>query len=326
MKITLITPAAPRSRAGNRATATRWASLLRELGHRVTIATSDAGAEAVRRPGDAVLALHAWRSADAITAAAEHAPSRPLVVALTGTDIYRFQYSDPHVTLASMARAHALIGLHAQVADDIPVRFGDRVHPVYQSAQPLPASYTGPPARRFRVLVAGHLRAEKDPLRAPMAAHELPAESRIEVVHVGRAHDASWADAARAEVAENPRFVWRGEISHGRVRRLMAASHVMVISSIMEGGANVVSEACVAGLAVIASDIPGNRGLLGDDHPAYYPAEDTAALRDLLVRAESDPTFLADLRARSAALAPRFTPEQERDGLASALAAAQAAR
>lgn len=323
MKITLITPAAPQSRAGNRATATRWARLLGELGHRVTIATSDAGAEAVRRPADAVIALHAWRSADAIATAAEYAPDRPLVVALTGTDIYRFQYSDPEVTLASMARAHALIGLHAQVADDIPARFGDRVHPVYQSAQPLPASYAGPPARRFRVLVAGHMRAEKDPLRAPQAARDLPTESRIEVVHVGRAHDASWAAAAHAELAENPRFVWRGEVSHSRVRRLMAASHVMVISSVMEGGANVVSEACVAGLPVIASDIPGNRGLLGDHYPAYYPAEDTAGLRDRLVRVESDADFLAELRGRSAALARRFTPEQERAGLARALAAAQ---
>ena len=319
MKILLITPAAPHSRAGNRATATRWAGLLREIGHRVTIASSDAGAAAVRQPADAVIALHAWRSAEAIAAASEHAPGRTLALALTGTDIYRFQYSAPDITVASMERAHVLIGLHARVADAIPPRLHDRLHTVYQSAHPLPPSYPGPPTRRLRVLVAGHLRAEKDPLRAPFAARELPTDSRVEVVHVGRAHDASWAEAARAELAANPRFSWRGEVSHGHVRRLMAASHLMVISSVMEGGANVVSEACVAGLPVIASDIPGNRGLLGDDHPAYYPPEDTAALRDLLARAEADPTFLADLRARSAALAPCFTPERERAALARAL-------
>ena len=324
MRITLITPAAPRSRAGNRATARRWAGLLRELGHRVTIATSEDGAAAARRPADALIALHAWRSAEAIRASADHAPGRPLVVALTGTDIYRFQHSDPQVTLASMDRAHALIGLHGRLAADIPARFADRLYPVYQSAQPLPASYPGPPARSFRVLVAGHLRAEKDPLRAALATRGLPAGSAIRVVNLGRAYDEGWAEAARAELAVNPRFSWHGEVSHGRVRRLMAASHLMVMSSIMEGGANVVSEACVAGLPVIASDIPGNRGLLGDDYPAYYPAEDTAALRALLQRAEAEPALLAELRERCRALAPWFTPESERDGLARALAAAGA--
>ena len=223
-----------------------------------------------------------------------------------------------------MDRAHALIGLHGKVADDIPARFADRLHTVYQSAQPLPPGYPGPPSRSFRVLVAGHLRAEKDPLRAAYAARGLPGASAIRVVHVGRAHDESWAEAARAEAATNPRFAWRGEVSHGQVRRLMAASHVMVMSSVMEGGANVVSEACVAGLPVIASDIPGNRGLLGDDYPACYPAEDTAALRALLERAEDKPAFLDDLRERCRALARRFTPERERDGLARALAAAGA--
>ena len=324
MRITLITPAAPRSRAGNRATATRWAGLLRALGHRVTVATSDQGAAAARRDADALIALHAWRSADAIRAAAAHAPQRPLVVALTGTDIYRFQYSHPDVTLQSMDRAHALIGLHARVAGDIPARFAERLHTVYQSARPLPPSYPGPPARTFRVLVAGHLRAEKDPLRAALAARDLPDASTVRVVNVGRAYDPSWAEAARAEAAANPRFRWQGEVSHGRVRRLMAASHVMVMSSVMEGGANVVSEACVAGLPVIASDIPGNRGLLGDDYPACYPAGDTAALGALLQRAEGEPAFLADIRGRCRALARCFTPEGERDGLARALAAAGA--
>ena len=246
------------------------------------------------------------------------------MVALTGTDIYRFQHSDPEITLASMDRAHALIGLHARVDRDIPARFAGKLHTVYQSAHPLPPSYPGPPAGCFRVLVAGHLRAEKDPLRAACAARALPPESAVQVVNVGRAYDEEWARAARTEAAGNARFQWRGEVSHGRVRRLMAASHLMVMSSVMEGGANVVSEACVAGLPVIASDIPGNRGLLGDDYPAYYPSEDTAALTGLLQRAEAEPSFLDDLRRRCAALAPAFTPERERDGLARALAAAGA--
>lgn len=325
MRVILVTPAGRRSKAGNRATAARWAGFLRELGHRVTVATSADGRDAAAQPADAMVALHAWRSADAILATAALHPARPLVVALTGTDIYRFLQSHPVTTLDSMARAHALVGLHDRVADDIPERFRAKLHTVLQSALPLPASYPGSSRRRFRVLVAGHLRAEKDSLRAAYAVRDLPPGSRIEVVSVGRAHDDEWMAAARDETEANARFEWRGEVPHWQVRRLMAGAHVMVMSSVMEGGANVVSEACVAGLAVIASDIPGNRGLLGDGYPGYYPAGDTGALRAALLRAEREPAFLEDLRARCRALAPRFTPERERDSLARVLDAAVAA-
>ncbi len=99
----------------------------------------------------------------------------------------------------------------------------------------------------------------------------------------------------------------------------MGSAHVLVVSSVMEGGANVVCEACVAGLPVIGSDIAGNRGLLGDDYPGLYRAQDTDALRRLLERAEGEPDFLDELRRRCLALAPLFTPDAERDGLAHAL-------
>lgn len=322
MRITLVTPAAPKSRAGNRATATRWAGLLRALGHRVSIVTSDTAARGQLPHADAAIALHAWRSADAIAMLARQQPACRLIVALTGTDIYRFQHSHPEITLASMEQAHVLIGLHDQVAHDIPPHLTSRLMIVHQSAHPLPPSYSGPPRNRFRVLVAGHLRDEKDSLRAAHAAHDLPADSRIQVINVGRAHNADWAQAAGDEAAVNSRFEWRGELAHWRVRKLVAGAHVMVMSSVMEGGANVVSEACVAGLPVIATDIAGNRGLLGDDYPGYYPAGDTNALRRLLERVETGPAFRHQLGQWCAALAPRFTPDAERDDLERALSAA----
>ena len=103
MKISLITPAAKHIRAGNRTTAVRWARILRRLGHRVDVATAYADENA-----DLMVALHAWRSADAVARFRELHPDRPLVVALTGTDIYRFLESHPGPTLASMAAADAL--------------------------------------------------------------------------------------------------------------------------------------------------------------------------------------------------------------------------
>ena len=77
MKISLITPAPKRSRAGNRTTAERWASLLRALGHRVRVAV-----EYDDEPADVMVALHAWRSAGAAMRFRELYPERKLIVGL----------------------------------------------------------------------------------------------------------------------------------------------------------------------------------------------------------------------------------------------------
>jgi len=76
----------------------------------------------------------------------------------------------------------------------------------------------------------------------------------------------------------------------------------------------VISEALMAGLPVIASDIEGSRGLLGADYPGYYPVQDTDALRDRLLRAESDSGYYSELQAACASLRERFMPQKEESG------------
>src|SRR3546814_3787136 len=66
---------------------------------------------------------------------------------------------------------------------------------VRSSALP-PTAPRAPSSRRFQVCVAGHLRDEKDPLRAAFAARLAPPESRLRVVQLGKAHTADWARAA----------------------------------------------------------------------------------------------------------------------------------
>jgi len=309
MRIVLITPAPPRSKAGNRATAVRWARHLRALGHRVDIAVAYDG-----RDYDAMIALHAWRSREAVSRFRAQFPRRPLILALTGTDLYRFLETDRAATLGSMELADRLVVLHALAHEVLPQSLRAKVRVIYQSALPLRRARPGG-ARAFTACVIGHLREEKDPFRAAYAARLLPAESRLRIVHLGKGHDREWEEQARAEMRANPRYVWRGEVAFGEVRRVMQRSRLMVLSSRMEGGANVVSEACVARLPVIASRIPGSVGLLGDDYPGYYPVEDAAALAQLLLRAERDRRFYAALHKACAARAALFTPARERAGL-----------
>lgn len=319
MNITLITPAPPGSRAGNRATAERWGQLLEQAGHRVAIVTEYSG-----EPCDLFIALHAWRSHDAVVRFRAQHPATPLIVVLTGTDIYDHQHRFPEPTQESMALADCLVGLHHRVGGDIPSHFADKLTTVLQSADK-PASACGQ-KEGFDICVIGHLRYEKDPLRAAMAARQLPETSAIRVINAGKAHSPEWEDKARAEQRANPRFQWLGEVDKPAIQQLMLRSRAMVISSVMEGGANVVSEACRAGLPVIASNISGNIGLLGDDYPGYFHVGNDTDLARLLQRVEQSPDFLEELSARVGALADSFTPEAEQTALLTAIDRAQAAR
>ncbi len=307
MKISLITPANKQSKSGNRTTAVRWARILQALGYRVRVTVDYAG-----EPADLMVALHAWRSAESIVAFRKQYPDRPLIVALTGTDIYRFLLSHPQATLQSMEAADALVCLHDKVYEAIPEHFGDKLHVIYQSALPLsrPRKLS---KRFFDICIIGHLREEKDPLRTALAVRKLPKTSRIRVIHLGKAHSAEWAEKAQTEMAQNPRYHWRGEVPGWAVRKEFVKTRLMVLSSVMEGGANVISEAVVAGVPIIASDIPGSIGLLGEDYPGYYPAGDTESLAVQLHKVETEPGFLDTLTRHCADRAALFTPARERD-------------
>ena len=307
MNILLISPAERGARSGNRTTALRWSQLLRNLGHRVNTATSykDEGV-------DLLIALHAWRSRAAIARYHALFPDRPLLVALTGTDINDYIKRDPEPTMNSLRAATALVCFHDLVRDVTPAPFRHKLRVIYQSAQPLPLARKQS-RRYFEVCVIGHLRAVKDPLRTALAVRDLPPGSKIRVSHLGKALDPQLRKTATKEMQTNPRFHWLGEVPGWRVRRELSRTRLMVISSLTEGGANVISEAIVAGVPVIASAIAGNIGLLGRDYAGYYPAGDTQALRTLLLQAENSPKFLARLERQCAARRHLFTREGERE-------------
>lgn len=158
-----------------------------------------------------------------------------------------------------------------------------------------------------------HLRAIKDPLRAARAVRALPGSSRVRVTLLGRGLDPRLVDQAHAEQRLNPRFRWPGEVSHARALRRLAASDLLVLSSLQEGGANAIGEAASLGVPILASRIDGTLGLLGTRHPGYFAPRDTAALGALLLRAERDADFRARLARASRRAAQQFRPERERD-------------
>jgi putative glycosyltransferase (TIGR04348 family) len=313
MNIILITPARPPSRSGNRTTALRWARILRELGHRVRVATEYQGSSA-----ELMIALHAWHSAEAIQVFRELYPGQPLIVALAGTDIYDYIDRDPERTLRSLELADRLVGLQELARHRLPRRYHRKFCVILQSALPVPRRTNGR-RRTFDIAVIGRLRKVKDPLRAAKAARLLPTDSGIRIIHLGAAETKRWADLAKAEMNGNPRYIWRGEKPGADVRRLLGRAQALVLSSVSEGGANVISEAVAGGVPVLASRIDGSVGLLGRNYPGYFPVGDTAALARLLQRIEADQIFLAQLRDAVARRAHLFTPQREKDAWSSLL-------
>jgi putative glycosyltransferase (TIGR04348 family) len=330
--ILLTSPAAPDSVHGNGVTARRWADILGELGHRVRMSQGypDDGAEYT-----ALVALHAKKSADAVRRFRARQPDAPVVIALTGTDLYpdlRSTGVDPAV----LATADRLVVLQRTGLAQLEPALRARARVIIQSVPPIPARPPGrwretpPPGRwsetrprstgTFDVALLAHLREVKDPLLVAAAARLLPASSTVRVRHLGAAMDEAIAAEAKAESAGNPRYEWLGPRPRDEALALLARSHLLVLTSRHEGGANVVSEALAAGVPVISSHIPGSIGLLGEDYPGYFPVGDAAALAGALDAAEHDRDGYYDvLRNRCAALRAIVEPARERQSWADLL-------
>ncbi len=304
MDVCLVTPAPTKSRQGNRITASRWARLLRKLGRRVVIKQEYCG-----EPCDLLIALHARKSHRSVDRFRRLFPQRPLIVALTGTDLYQ---DIRHFAAARRSLDHAsrLVVLQAHGIEELPANRRAKARVIYQSVEPLP-SLPAPLTSVFEICVMGHLRPVKDPFRTAAAVRRLPASSRIRVTHIG----ASLSDAMRRNAekiqAGNRRYRWLGELPRWKAMRLLARSRVLVLTSKMEGGANVVCEALAVGVPVLSTRIGGTLGILGVDYPGLFPVGDTQALADLLMRVESNPNFLADLRRRCAEKAELVEPARE---------------
>ena len=307
MRVLVVTPAPAGSSKGNRISAERWAGHLRSLSHAVEIAESYGG-----QPCDLLVALHARRSAESVQTFRTKHPALPIVVILTGTDLYADLPDDPDA-IRSVELATLLVVLNPLGASRLAAHLRSRVRVVVQSVSvPPPEALEAPPPNGFQVCVVGHLRPVKDPFLAAKAVSELPPASAIRVVHLGKALDRASQTQAQALQLSEPRYTWLGEVSQTEVLRTLKHSKAHVLSSKMEGGANSLCEAIALGVPTLASRIDGSVGLLGEDYPGFFPVGDAAALRTLLERIEADATFREQLRQHCIGLQPMVAPEAER--------------
>jgi hypothetical protein len=159
----------------------------------------------------------------------EH-PECPLLVVLTGTDLYR-DLPRSRRARESLELATRLIALQPKAFEELPSHLCQKMRVIYQSVSrgsaPSPRGlgrsgvrgsgkgrrpesrdpHRVSRGRSFDVCVIAHLRPVKDPFRTARAARGLPPSSRVRVLHLGAATDEGMARRARAEMRVNPRYL-----------------------------------------------------------------------------------------------------------------------
>ena len=171
-------------------------------------------------------------------------------------------------------------------------------------------------ARRVRVIPNGIPELDHPPDVAPrtgrplvaavgriVAARSPAATARI-LAAVSDVADVTWIGQAPHDEDEPLRSLGvpiTGWLEHGEAVARLARASVMVHWSAGDGASLAVLEAMAVGTAVVASDIPANRELLGDTQVAATEAEAIARVRRLLVDEPAHARMVGGQRCRAAA-------------------------
>jgi putative glycosyltransferase (TIGR04348 family) len=310
--VCIVTPGTRNANNGNWRTAVRWAELLRDR-YRIIVQTAWDGTAA-----DALIALHARRSAASIAAFRSGGRNRGLAVVLTGTDLYR-DLPGSVEAVRSLDAADHIVVLQEDAPRLLATPWRRKTRVIFQSARML--ARRRKPDGRLSCVMVGHLREEKDPGTLFRALARIPIELAVSVRHIGAPLDRELENAAREMQRRDPRYRYVGALPRGLTRAAIGAAHVLIHPSSVEGGANVIVEAVTAGTAVIASRISGNVGMLGREYPGYFDVGDESGLALRLVQAARDPRYLRELSAACARRRALFAPAAERRALLSLVGA-----
>ena len=289
----------PGRQGGNLTTALRWERILTGLGHEVSLAE---GWEPGSTPApNLLIALHARRSGAAIEAFAATHPQGALIVAATGTDLYEdlpAGGTDGRSALAAFEAADRILVLQDLAPAALPEHLRPKTRVVHQSVQGIPSEPGSPPqhASPLQVSILAELRSVKDPLLVLDALELIPEQVELNVTHAGAGDKPDLIERARAASEQSPRYQWVGALSHEKALELLARSHLTLNTSRSEGSSGAVGEALSLDVPILASNIAGNRGVLGETHPGLFGVGDASALAAHLRKACAEEGYREELR------------------------------
>ena len=299
-EIDVVVPDLGIGSAGNSVTANRYCSIFGQLGHVAT--TTDTPTAPL------VVALNAYRTRHVV---GELPETTTVIVVLTGTDIYRFWDQDRDAVSCTLDRADVIVGLNDLVGRSLPTKHRAKLTCIKEGALALSTEPTRPTSPPLHAICVGHLRDEKAPELIADALDRLDPNCDVVVDHYGAAHSESWAQWARDTSERIEQYQWHREVSRSRLDEIYAGADLLINTSKMEGGANVISEAVMAGLPILATAIDGNAGVLGTSYPGLFTPDDPYELADRLAALASNPEALEQITLSSRLLQPELSIKQE---------------
>jgi putative glycosyltransferase (TIGR04348 family) len=311
-RIVIISPALPDANNGNWQTARRWARMLSGMHQARITQVWQPDLNPATASDEIMLALHACRSAASIAAWAGQRGSRSLIVALTGTDLYRDIHTERQAQ-QSLNAAGQLIVLQELGIQSLPAQHRAKTQVLLQSTTS--RKTLAKTAKHLNAVMVGHLREEKMPQTLFEAARLLTDEPQIRITHIGAGLDEALAQDAVNTEALCAGYTWSRGLKHAQTRQKIQRAHVLAHTSRMEGGAHVIMEAVCSGTPVLASRMDGNVGMLGANYDGYFPVGDAQALAAMLRRCKNEPAFLDHLKHQCDTRAPLFAPANERAAL-----------
>jgi putative glycosyltransferase (TIGR04348 family) len=304
--VAIITPALASAKNGNWQTARRWSEFI-DTRYATKVSMSIDTLLNEGQSPNALIALHARRSAADVRSFA--ATGKPIAVVLTGTDLYGDTPNHPEVN-ESLTLADVIVVLQDEALKLLPPQFKEKTQVIYQSA---PQHSNGPCREHtFDIAFVGHLRAEKDP-NTVLNAFQSLRDDTLRLIHIGRLD--GYADLFSKAADSDQRIELKGALDHQDSLAQLSRCRLMVISSRMEGGANVIIEAVNSQVPVLASHISGNVGMLGEDYRGYFTLGNAQELANLIQRCKDDLSFANTLKIHGQHRASRFLPQTEKDAV-----------
>lgn len=303
MKINVCTGYPLSSPKGNSVTAKRMVRLFEAAGHQATAMHTNEPP-----PADVIISLHALKTSAATLFFAKHNPDAKVLVLLTGTDINGGIESKPELAQRVLELADAVVVAQPACLEDLPPTWRAKVNVIYPSIDlPEPAPLDVPGGPLFTNV--GHLRPVKNPhlMFRALRHFDLP----VTALSIGTDLDSTDGQQATVNMRIDERYRWMGGCAREEATAWIKHSLATINTSFSEGGANTIIEAIHLGTPVLASDIHGNRGLLGEVYAGFFTSDNSEELAALMVRCVEDGEFVEQLKAQLARQKPLFTNQAE---------------
>lgn len=296
MKVAMITPYYQQQTRGNAVTVRRIERNLAAAGCDVRVFSMEEWRMGGLRQRVAEFSpdcIHAFHALHGGIPAREMAEELgvPYVVTLTGTDLYSAEDVNTGSTmLRVLSDAASLVVFHESLRQRILRILSQPAPPVTVIPQgvDLPGSVPPEVEGDFVFLLPAGLRTVKNvlfPLRPLQSLYDRYHGIRFHIA--GPMLDNDYGAQVLQTLGEYPFARWLGEITFDEMPAFYGRSHVVLNSSVSEGGmSNSLLEAMALGRPVLASDIEGNRSLVhdGDNGLLYGSEEEFLSKAELLVK------------------------------------------